>query len=144
MQNKKSYLINRTTYQQNFNTAKNVHGTCKSGAQVETDSNSPTKLRPQRARYHVIWTSSCESQTHKGVTAVFCAIQTHYVLRMTSDVHSPGTTPFVAMALMEIAVSMVWKSNRGKLQNSETLQWRQRWCSVVVEHEPYRRVDSTE
>lgn len=41
-------------YQQNLNTAEDVHGARKSGAQVEADPNSATKLGPQGARDHVI------------------------------------------------------------------------------------------
>ena len=111
------------TYQQNFDAAKDVHGTCEGRPQVEADPNSSTELRPQWARDHVVWTSSYETHTHThtGVTILNCSV-THTHPHTHSDVHSPGTTPFVAMALMEMAVSMVW-GNKPHTQRRVTGAW---------------------
>ena len=37
----------KATYKQNFDAAKDVHGTCESRPQVEADPNSSAELRPQ-------------------------------------------------------------------------------------------------
>lgn len=49
-----------------------------------------------------------QTQTHRRVSALLHHTQTH-LNTPPPDSHSPGTTPFVAIALMEMAVSIVCK-----------------------------------
>lgn len=39
---------------------------------------------------------------------------------------SPGTTPFVAMALMEMAVSIVWKQQQSKVMGELNAKFKSR------------------
>lgn len=102
-------MVQGRTYQQDLNTAEDVHGPRESGAQVEADPDGAPKLGPQGARDHVVRTSGCRRESKSQCQAPPRASSGRRLAL------SPGTTPLVAMALMEMAVSMVWKRRQNEV-----------------------------
>ena len=53
---------NQSTYQKNLNGPQDIHGPGEGRAQIEAEAHSPSKLRPQGPRDHVVGAASCEPE----------------------------------------------------------------------------------
>lgn len=58
------------------------------------------------------------------------------------DIRSPGTTPFVAMALMEMAVSMVWKKKKRLMGIRWPRQIKYGWPTFCVKRKEGKKKTS--
>lgn len=118
-------------YQENLNAAEYIHGSSESGSQVETDAHCSTKLWPQRARDHIVRTTSWNRCTLVTYTALFYALYMTmlnflrvYVYLSFSLIHPPHTTRHKYAPLKD----------RSRTQLTGEL-YRALWLTAHKEHE---------
>lgn len=70
-------MCSHRTHQKNLNSTKDVHGSSKSGTQIETQSYSSSELWAQRPRDHVIGSASYDvkTETEKIVFLSICIVK---------------------------------------------------------------------
>ena len=133
----KMFWQSLVTYQEYFYSTKDVHWGSKSGSQIKQKPNSSTKFRTKSTWNHKISSPSWKIMkliktftsyffqlilwhVHKfhiwllgslntGFPQAICSIISGQIWNRLGNI-LPGTTPFVAMALIEMAVNIVYKA----------------------------------